>query len=316
MTRLRSVFILSLVAFLPNVTWGLTLPVQYPLLPSELVFTEFFDDLFRMLPLHVTPTVIPNAHAVSGPIAVDQNGMILFIDDTDRLSRFDPTTSIITPINAPIANSSFNTFALESATTSLVLNGDDLLRIDMTTGGVSGLVNGDPLNGGYFSPNDVVVTSTGRVFLTEFFESLWEINPVSGAASVVSLDVDLFPQAIAAFSDGDLLIRDFSPARLVRVDPDTGDVSLFSDALPTFVRDYAVLANDDVVLTGVESGLGVVYRYNSTTGQRMTLYQHSPFFSPQTIAVAPGPVPVPEPASVLLVATLLAFCGGRLLREC
>jgi hypothetical protein len=318
MSRFRIVLFLTLVALLPSAALGLT-TVQDPLLPSELVFTEFFDDLFRMPPFAATPTVIPNAQAVSGPIAVDQNGMILFFDETRRLSRFDVTTSIITPISSPlpVTSSSRLRFALESPDSTLVLYGNDLFRIDMNTGGIAELLNGDPLYDGFFSANDLTVTPSGRIFVTEFFNTLWEVDPISGGARVVSPRDDLIPQAMDTFPNGDLLIQDFSPDRLVRVNPDTGEVSLFSDDLPVFIDDFAVLANGDVVLTGEGFGLnfnGSIVRYDGVTGQRTILYQTSPFFSPGSIAVAPGPVPVPEPATVLLVAVLLPLCGGRSFR--
>jgi hypothetical protein len=312
MMQVRSVILLTLVASLShNLAFGVPAVEQDPLRPSELVFTEFFEGLFRMLPLQQTPGVVPDGKLVNGPIAVDENGMVVFFDDLGRLSRFDPTTSIVSPISDPIAGLSFVKFTLESPSSSLVLSGDNLLRIDMNTGAITELLNGDSLNGGFFGAQDVTVTADGRIFVAEFFESLWEVNPVTGAARIISLAEDLFPQALASFSNGDLLIRDFGPARLVRVNPDTRSVSLFSDDLPSFVRDFAVLANDDVVLTG-GGQFGGIYRYDGVTGQRRTLYEATGFFVPGWIAVAPGPVPVPEPSTLLLAVSLLAICAGRL----
>jgi hypothetical protein len=263
-----------------------------------------------MLPLRHTPEVIPSGDLINGPIAVDENGMIVCFDDLNRLSRFDPATSIITPISEPIAVVQFFDFTLESPNSSLVLSGNNLLRVDMNTGAITELLDGNSLNGGFFSAQGVTVTPDGRIFLAEFFETLWEVDPITGAAGIVSLTEDLFPQALASFSNGELLIQDLGPDRLVRVNPDTRSVSLFSDDLPTNVRDFAILANDDVVLTGSGLSRGI-YRYDGVTGQRRTLYEAMGFFVPGSIAVAPGSVPIPEPSTLLLATTLLAICAGR-----
>lgn len=311
MIQLRSLILLAVVAsFLDNLAYGVPVLDQLPLRSSELVFTEFYEGLFRTLPLRQTPSVIPNSDLVKGSIAVDENGKVIFFDDLNRLAKFDPTTSISTPISDSIPGLSFGGFCLESSSSSLVLNGDDLLRIDMNTGAIQQLLNGDRLNGGFFGPQDVTVTRSGRIFLAEFFEPLWEVNPITGAAKRITLTEDLRPQALASFSNGDLLIQDFGPTRLVRVNPDTKSVTLFSDDLPSFVRDFAILANDDVIVSG-GGQFGGIYRYNGVTGQRQTLYEARPYFRPGWIAVGPGPVPVPEPSTLLLVVTLV-ICTEQL----
>jgi streptogramin lyase len=274
-----------------------------PIAPGDIVFTEFFDGWFKLDPSSGQVTALPWAPApvFTQHLAFDIDGAILFDGFEGAVSRLNPHSGNISPLNIP-GLSFTDGFVVEPNGDLLIANNQAVSRFSRTAHTTTTVTTGT-----FFSPNGITRTADGRVFITEFFEDLWEINPATGAKSHVTSFAFSIPMLIATRSDGDLIVENFSPDALYRVDPDTGAVSPFTDDLPTFVRNFALDANDNLWLTSSDG----IYRYSGSGGAK-TLIASGTFFSPKAIAIVPPgwTPPVPEP-STLVMALIAALAMWR-----
>jgi hypothetical protein len=280
-TRLRCLF---LVVLLVGVCASDRASAQSGLLAGTIVITEFFEELMRINPATGAKTVITDGtFDPTDIIAIDAARLIVAIDAADRLVRFNPATLAVTPLTSrpfPMAVD----IAIEPSGNVLVVDNEDLFRVNVASGVTTTLVDHTTVNDGFFSPRGIAVGPTGRVFLTEFFEQAWEYVPASGLLFELPLpDEVTLASVVDVRSDGDLIVRDFDVGDLLRINPDTGDVAPFATGLPAITHDFAVEADDDVVLTSSEG----VFRYAAANGAETPLTTDATFFSPVGIAVAP-----------------------------
>jgi len=259
-----------------------------PLAPGEIVITEFFEDLWRIDPATGGKSVLNSGtFDPRDIIAIDANRHVLAIDNDDQLVRFNPTTLAVTPLTTSSFPSAKD-IALEPSGNVLVVADDNIFRVNPTSGVTTTLVDRENVNDGFFGPAGIAVGATGRIFVTEFFEQLWEINPATGAAAVLprSREVEL-ATFIDVRSDGDLIVRDFNLGDLLKINPNTGLVTTFATGLPTFTADLEIEEDNDIVIASTDG----VFRYDASTGAETPLAIDGPLFSPQAIAVAPGAAP-------------------------
>jgi streptogramin lyase len=280
-------------------------PGNLPLGPGEIVITEFFDDAYRIDPVTGAKTLLDVGTFAPGSgasIAIDAARNVLSIDNSGNLLRFDPVTLGVTQLTT--ANFFGATdLAIEPSGNILVAD-DAIFRVDPATGVTTTLTDGSVPNGGFFSPGTIDVGPTGRIFITEFFEDLWEINPVTGVATTVPQSRDLSqPYLIQVRSDGDLVMQEFNTGNIVRINPTTGAITTFATGVPTGTRDLALEAND-ALLVSADNG---VFRVAPGGGAPAILTPDMSFFSPEAIAVAPAP----EPAAGLLAALAIACAVTR-----
>jgi sugar lactone lactonase YvrE len=265
-----------------------------PIGGGDIVITEFFEDLWRIDPATGAKTTLdpgtfnPRAEIIE----FDAARRLVAVDFDQRLVRFDPAALTVTPLTTtlfPLASG----IAVEQSGTILVAAGFDIFRVNPATGATTTLVNHDNVNGGFFNPFGIDVGPTGRIFVSEFFEDLWEINPATGAASQVprSRDISLRDPLVVR-SDGSLVSREFDTGNFLKINPATGEITTFATDVPTFVNGIALEADDHLVAA---STIGV-FRYDATTGAKTTLTPDETFFSPGGIAVAPLGSDASDPA--------------------
>ena len=277
------------------------LPIS-PLAPGDIIFTEFYEGWHKLDPVTgiVTELPWPDSSIFTRYVEFDADGAILFDDFGDQIKRFNPSSLRTRNLNVP-GLSFTDGFVVEPNGDLLIANNRDVSRFSRVDGTTS-VITGDT----FFSPHGIARGSDGRVFITEFFDGLWEIDTTTNTRSrITSFDFSI-PDLIAVQSDGDLIVENFSPGVLYRIDPDAGSVSLFTDDLPTFVRDFAVDADDNLWLTSTEG----IFRYGSNGGAK-TLVASDTFFSPRALAIVPPnwvSPPVPEPTTTTLAVCVL-FAG-------
>jgi hypothetical protein len=257
-----------------------------PLTAGEIVITEFFKDMYRIDPgTGAKSSMTPGAFDPGDAIEIDGARQVIAVDKTDRLVRFNPATLGVAPLAPSVLLPGATDLAIEPSGTILVLSQSDIVRVNPVTGQATTLVNHLNVNGGFFGPSGIAVGPTGRIFVTEFFESAWEINASTGNASKLPLSREIsHGSTIKVRSDGDLIVRESNSA-LLRVSPDTGAISFYWYGLPGFPKDFALEADDDVILT---SSLGL-FHYDASTGQQspLTMIGGDDFFGPEAIAIAP-----------------------------
>jgi streptogramin lyase len=289
---------IALCTFIPTASAAIS-----PLDPGDVLFTEFFDGWKKLNPVTGQVTQLPwrDPNNVEH-IAFDTDGAILF-DSGDSINRLNPTTGAVTRLNVP--NLLFQDgFVVEANGDLLIANSGEIARFSRTSHTTSRVTGGT-----FFSPNGIARGADGRVFATEFFQELWEIFPASGTRSHVTSAGLTIPSLIAVRSDGDLIVKNFSPSLLYRINPNTRAVSLFSSDLPTFVHGIALDASDNLWMSSTDG----IYRYASGGGAK-SLIATGTFFNPEAITVVPlnWAFPVPEPASEALL--VLASVGVPLRR--
>jgi streptogramin lyase len=274
--------------------------------PGDIVFNEFFDGWHKLDPTtnQVSQLPWPMLRDVV-EIRFDTDGAILY-DANDQIYRLHPTTGLVTSLNIP-GLSNVDGFVVEPSGDLLIANSREVLRYTRSTAELTTVATAS-----FFSPAGIDQGSDGRVFITEFFEHLLEINPATGNYSLVTSAEFSNPGLIAVRSDGDLIVENFSPDVLYRINPQTGERTLYSDDLPTFVSEFVLDDADNLWLTSTDG----IYRYGSQGGLK-TLVAADTFFSPKGIAVVPQgwTAPrVPEPATasmvLLTVGTLVCFRAG------
>jgi streptogramin lyase len=260
--------------------------------PGDVIFTEFFNGWHKLDPATGVVTALPwPAYSVfTEYLEFDVDGAILFDDFGDQIKRLNPASNAVHNLNVPGA-SSIDGFVVEPNGDLLIANGGDVSRFSRASETTS-IVTSDS----FFAPRGIARGDDGRVFVTEFFDGLWEIDANASAKSLVTNFEFSIPGLIAVQSDGDLIVENFSPSVLYEIDPETGSVVLYSDDVPTFVRDMAVDPDDNLWLTSTDG----IFRY-SPTGGTPTLVASGTFFSPRAVAIVPQNwtmPPVPEPTSI------------------
>jgi hypothetical protein len=246
-----------------------------PFQPGDIVITEFFEGWLKIDPISGNVTELPFEHTFSSHIAFDLDGNLLFADDTDSISKLDVSTGHATPL--PVVGVQFiDGFVVEAEGSLLVAEDNSVDRFVPSGPSTSSVASRD-----FFGPAGIARGDDGRVYVTEFFEDLWEVNPANGALSpVTSMDLNV-PDLIVVRPDGNLIVHDFNN-HLLKINPDTGSVTTYSENLPTFPQAITVEADGDLLMTSTEG----VFRFDASTGMR-TLLAEGTFFNPHGIAVMP-----------------------------
>jgi streptogramin lyase len=243
--------------------------------PGDIIITEFFDGWHKIDPDTGIAVELNFAHSDSLHLALDGAGNILFSDGTDSIKKLNPANSQITTL--PVTDVQFiDGFVVEPSGSLLIADDNSVDRFDPAIPNTGEIASRD-----FFGPAGIASGPNGRVYVTEFFDDLWEVNPASGGLSPVTATEILLPDLIAVRPDGDLIVHDFNN-NLLRIDPDTGGVTTFSTDLPTFPSAIAVEANGDLLMTSTDG----VFRFDASTGVRTPLTTGT-FFSPKGIVVIP-----------------------------
>lgn len=265
--------------------------------------------------------VIGGLQDPTGGLAVGTDGRIYVAEvEGARVRAIDPETGVATVVTAlgpgqPLRYAYGLEFAPDgtlwaAGTTSPsptgATNGSGVVRIDVATGAQTVVAQVDPFTTGGWFANDIVLEPDGG-WLVE--ATLWD-SPLGSAILRISatgapLPVADVPNNFAAMAredGGTLLVTGYvpgagSPRFLWRIDPDTGAAATLLETSGDLFwgQGLAILPDGDLAL----SILDTVQRLDLDTGAFTVLYARR-FFAEQftTLAV----VPVPEPASALLLA--------------
>lgn len=268
---------------------------------ETVVFSEFFEKMYTVHPDNgsLVPTPIsPFDAGVIDEIAIESSGMVLGID-ANELIRINPVTGSVQAV-AQLASGAFSGLALEADGTVVAVGGSAVHRIDPVTGAVAQIADDT-----FFGPRKVAVAPAGDIYVTEFFEGLIRINPVTLARNTVALQSGIGgPNHIDVFPDGDLAILNLD-GELYRVDPVSGGVGFIGDGYGTFIGGIGIDGQGQVLIATSDS----ILRVNPDNNATSTVAFDEPFFNPHDVAF--GAVLVPEPAGALLLAAAGLCLVGR-----
>lgn len=279
--QLRSLPILIFVLALSSHTAGAALQV------GDIVIPEFFAQGLLTVNRNtgVTAPLSPVDVDFNGLIKIDRQNQIVFLDQSEHLTRLNPATGIATPIS-PDTFTFANGLDFEANGNILISSDSGVFRVNPQTG-VSTLFS----QGTFFSPSSLAVTPTGEIYINEFFNRLQRIDSVTGAATpVVGTSLTIFDNGMISDRSGFLIALNNS--NLLRINPNTGVQTTITPNIATFPRGLAIEPDGNILVATNEA----VLRVNPTTGAFVTLSTGT-FFSPEGIAVA-----VPEPSSLALLS--------------
>ncbi|MDX1467195.1 MAG: serine hydrolase, partial [Halomonas sp.] len=173
-----------------------------------------------------------------------------------------------------------------------------LLRVDPATGAQT-LVSW----GGFFtSPVDVVVSPKGFYWVADARRGLIEVNPTNGYQQlVVPIGTLEFPMSLSLLPDGDLIVADAGawldrgPSKLVRIDPETWQSTVYCDSSDFGLTGYLFMdldsdANPVLVDTGdpFVAGDGSISRIDLEQCQGHTLVAGDDLVHPTGVAWEPA----------------------------
>lgn len=265
-----------------------------------IVFSEFFEKMFIIDPEN--GSLVPTPISALGvgtidEIAIESSGMVLGIG-FNELIRINPVTGSVQTV-AQLESGTFSGLALEADGTVVAVGNSVVNRINPVTGEVVEIADDT-----FFGPRKVAVAPSGDIYVTEFFEDLIRINPVTLAKNTVTLQSDIgSPNHIDVFPDGDLAILNLG-RELYRVDPISGSVDFIGDDYATFIHGIGIDGDGDVLIATSDAVLSVDPDTNFTS----IVAFDEPFFSPHDVAF--GEVLIPEPAAGLLLASV-CLCWVR-----
>ena len=282
---------------------------------QTIVISEFFEEIFRLDP-GGTPIDILDSNPFDSPFgqlveALDPNTII--ISSFSELFRFNVGTGETTQF----ADLSFSP-------REITRSGPDTL-IAVGTGGVvevnvaSG-VETEIFDATFFSPSDAVVAEDGRIFVTEFFDSLGVVDPVAGTFDQIGdFGANQF-SSIDIGPDGNLVLASFD--ELFLVDP----ISELSSSLEIFepgtIQEINVNSDGGILFSGTGFANGDLFLFDPISGSTSTVIQGDnidPFFSILDFDVfEPGfrsVNAVPEPSGSVLLIALTAVGSIRRRRQ-
>lgn len=276
--------------------------------PGDLLLDEFFNGWHHVDPNsgQATPLTYPSASSSIDDVVVDHSGRAVFASNGTDLYELDLNSQQLSVIlTLPNAIDGIAVSSLEKV---YVATDREVVAVDRVNHTYQTLKTDT-----FFAPQAIALNPVdGFLYVSEFFNDLWRINPTTGQSTRVNVPVGsgTFWDDLVALPNGDLVAVD-SSRNITRIDTVTGLTSVFSPDMPPFpMRSMAVDLEGNIVVTAASS----IFRYNGLTGARSVLTPSATFFSPHGVAVVPVAVTiVPEPASASLAiaVTSLVFAGLR-----
>jgi sugar lactone lactonase YvrE len=183
-----------------------------------------------------------------------------------------------------------------------------LLRIDVVTGEMETLIDGDPL----IHPLDIAIDTSGALIVTTTSSTFGDgegrilrVDPETGTATILMQDSSIpFPYGTAVDSSGAIFIAnmfkfdfqagEFEFGKLIRLDPATGETTTIVKADPEssseffFLGDLAFDGNGDII--AIDPGADPFFppkilRINPRTRKVTTLRSGPPLRTPMSLAV-------------------------------
>ena len=261
---------------------------------GDVAISEFFEELFvydaqtgSVTDVYDGATGAPSP----GQIAV-RDGQI-YGADSDEFFRFEKGTNTATLIAK--LPSTISDVTVDQNGDFLFVASGGVGRIEAETGLVT-----EVFNDTFFSPDDVVVSSNGDVFVTEFFESLGRIR--DGVFTPIGdFGANEFAH-VTIGQDGFLYTASTFGGTISRIHPITGKLEIISDGKFASVDDIDVATNGNLLLSARLGSVDGLFSIDPTTGNFINLIDDPSFFSPSDISVARDlNTAIPEPGSALIV---------------
>jgi streptogramin lyase len=269
--------------------------------PGDLVINEFFTGWNRVDPVtgQVTPLPYPEppSFGAAENVVVDHSGHAFFASligttlyDLDLTGR--QVSELVTFPSGIDGIAVSNSDQIYVATNSAVVSVDRLNHTFQTL-----------KTGAFFEAQAIVFNPIdGNLYVSEFVNDLWRINPITGQSSRVNVPdgAGAFWDDLVVLPNGNLIAVDSARETMSRIIPSTGVTTTFSSQFPPFpMRSMTTDLQGNVIVTAASS----IFRYNGTTGAQSVLTPSTTFFSAPGIAMVPVAVTmVPEP-------TLLGFAS-------
>lgn len=203
-------------------------------------------------------------------VAEDAQGLVWTIDNRWVVS-IDPETGehrLILQLPNDFDGSNNGELLPEPEGTVLYAGDGEISRIDPADGSITPVVTGPPLvrpiSIDYATNGDLLILDAGA-------GAVFRWNDVAGVSTVASGNLIVGPKRVRQLADGDLLVLRGSPGRPVRVDPDDGAQSLYSNTIGS-VTSAAIASNGDLIYantTGISNA--AVSRLTSPTAEPIPL---------------------------------------------
>lgn len=295
---------------------GLSTPstanAQIDLEDQTIIVSEFFDEIFRIDPGSNTAVDILDSDPFESPFgqlveAVSPTQII--ISDFNDLFSFtgSDSTTLVATVPGILRE------IVRDGTGNLVATSTSgLYSVDLTSGDSQQIFDAT-----FFSPSDAVVSGDGIIYVTEFFESLNAINPVTGTRRQIGNfgadgfdHLDIGPDGLLYTVDGD---------EFHQVNPITGDSIFLGSAESAQIEDLKVDRDGRLLFGGGYNGIEGVFAFDPFTGGVVTLFDGATiddtFFSVLDFTLAEEglrtAISVPEPAALMPTIGLFTLILSR-----
>jgi|GEM_PF-3703292 len=281
---------------------------------DDLLVSEFFEEILSIdtdtgSVTDLVDSPVPIGDPFGQHLAVGSGGTI-FVTGFDDLYAFTPGASSPYELKMSLSSGSFTALSRDHGGDLIAINGSagtGVLRVNPESGSVS-VVHEEA----FFGPSDAVVDAAGRVFITEFFDSLGYI-PASGGGFVPIGDFgsNEFTH-LDIGTDGQIYVSTLVERGFARVDPATGQMTTIASDVFTFIDDFQIADDNTLYFTGSVDSVEGLYRLNAGIPELIVGDNTITFFNPLDLAVGTGfrTTHVPEPSSLIL-----AMVGAVVMRR-
>jgi hypothetical protein len=281
---------------------------------DDVIISEFFDDILRVNQGSVTDIFdIPDSMSDNITHMAIANPTTLYVVNFSEVWKIDTAANSV-DVFATVLGVTPSELKID-LDGNLVLSSasEGVIRIDATTG-----VQTTIYDDAFFDPSDIVISDTGNIYTTEFFDGLGRISPSGAWNKIGDWDTDFF-QKIDIGPDGFLYAATtFEGGDIYRINPVSGTGTVVADDAFAFVDDIAVASDGLIYLAGNADFDGddldedLIFTINPLTGERLIVVDETevgnptpPFFNPQDIEIFNGFFSVvPEPGSGLVLIGL------------
>jgi streptogramin lyase len=244
-----------------------------PVAPGDLLLTCPYWGVTRIDPGtgEQKPLGVGNSLGMS-PLTVDEDGLVWVVDNRWVVSVDSETgeTRLVLQLPEDFIDSNDGELLAEPGGTLLYAGDGVLSRIDPATGDMTPVASGTPL----ITPLGLDFAPNGDVWIADYNAGIFRWNEEDGVTPVSSGDLLVGPNRVRQLADGDLFVTRVGLP--LRVDPDTGDQSVYAAALGA-IGAVDVASNGDLVYAYVGTpSTPQIRRVSGPAAQPVTLLEAGP----------------------------------------